>query len=299
MAERTCARCPNTFDVAEGAKGTKSCWCPDCRRSYMREYMRTYQDPQATPCPGCGERMTRKSRTCAACRRAALPVWSRTHRPCLFCEKLFWPSTDNHRCCSASCGNRLAGRVRYRREAERQRALAPPMTGDCQWCWQPVVGFDTGGLRRFCSTACSSARNAHWTQWKATDRCHLPYCYDCGMVGGFNPMAQRRRCEPCQTRFDERRRNASQARRQRVERNGDATIHWTTVGERDAWVCHLCNKKVPKRPGNAADMDGATVDHLLPISRDGEHTWSNVALAHRSCNLSRGAGGETQLRLVG
>jgi 5-methylcytosine-specific restriction endonuclease McrA len=31
----------------------------------------------------------------------------------------------------------------------------------------------------------------------------------------------------------------------------------------------------------------------------GTHTWDNVALAHRSCNLKRGAGGVAQLRLVG
>ena len=47
------------------------------------------------------------------------------------------------------------------------------------------------------------------------------------------------------------------------------------------------------------NMDGATVDHLVPLVQGGEHVWENVALAHRRCNLSRGDRGLAQLRLVG
>ena len=44
------------------------------------------------------------------------------------------------------------------------------------------------------------------------------------------------------------------------------------VFARDAWTCQYC--------GRAAE----NVDHVLPRSRGGEHTWENVVAACRSCN---------------
>lgn len=64
------------------------------------------------------------------------------------------------------------------------------------------------------------------------------------------------------------------------------------IFERDGGICHLCNKKVRRRV--------ATMDHIIPVSLGGPHTRANVALAHHSCNSSKGnrPKGE-QLRLIG
>jgi 5-methylcytosine-specific restriction endonuclease McrA len=42
-----------------------------------------------------------------------------------------------------------------------------------------------------------------------------------------------------------------------------------------------------------------TIDHLIPISEDGEDAPANVQLAHFICNSIRGAGGVVQLALIG
>lgn len=69
--------------------------------------------------------------------------------------------------------------------------------------------------------------------------------------------------------------------------------------ERDGGVCHICGMKVDKRkkPGSRTAKRGdmsryPTVDHIVPISRGGETSWSNVKLAHLSCNSRRGAKGQ-------
>jgi 5-methylcytosine-specific restriction endonuclease McrA len=63
-----------------------------------------------------------------------------------------------------------------------------------------------------------------------------------------------------------------------------------TIYKRDGGRCHICKKLVKKTD--------ASLDHLIPISKGGEHTERNVALAHRRCNSSRGAGRiAAQLRL--
>lgn len=70
------------------------------------------------------------------------------------------------------------------------------------------------------------------------------------------------------------------------------------VFERDGWRCHICRKSVDRRL-SGRDRMGPTLDHLIPLSAGGEHSYANTALAHRSCNSSRGARGAVQLALIG
>jgi 5-methylcytosine-specific restriction endonuclease McrA len=43
---------------------------------------------------------------------------------------------------------------------------------------------------------------------------------------------------------------------------------------RDAWTCQYCGSR----------KSGLTVDHVIPRSRGGQHTWENVVAACRRCN---------------
>lgn len=107
------------------------------------------------------------------------------------------------------------------------------------------------------------------------------------------------RCGQCAHEHRKALSSSAQARRLEVVRSGDEGISWRSVAERDGWSCHLCGRLVRQIAGTAHEPLGATVDHLVPIAAGGLHTWDNVALAHRRCNLKRGAAGIVQLRLVG
>jgi 5-methylcytosine-specific restriction endonuclease McrA len=52
------------------------------------------------------------------------------------------------------------------------------------------------------------------------------------------------------------------------------------VFERDGWKCGICLRPVVK--------EEASVDHIVPIARGGEHSYANVQLAHLSCNKRKG-----------
>lgn len=121
----------------------------------------------------------------------------------------------------------------------------------------------------------------------------------CPGCGGEHRHGNGQRCADCAHDHRKSLRSTAEARRLDAVRAGDQDIHWTLLGERDGWVCHICSKRVPKVAGTAKQPMGATVDHLIPIAHGGEHVWANVALAHRNCNISRGARGVAQLRLVG
>ena len=62
--------------------------------------------------------------------------------------------------------------------------------------------------------------------------------------------------------------------------------------KRDGGICGLCKK--------STTLLDASIDHIIPISRGGPHTWANVQLAHKDCNRRRGVGRlPAQLRLTG
>lgn len=60
-----------------------------------------------------------------------------------------------------------------------------------------------------------------------------------------------------------------------------------TIGNRDNWTCHLC--RLPVDPNGAGERQ-PSVDHLVPRSKGGRNANSNLALAHRGCNMARADG---------
>lgn len=82
------------------------------------------------------------------------------------------------------------------------------------------------------------------------------------------------------------RKNYYSPKRRAIMRRGEEINH-TEVFDAHGWICHLCGMVIDK---NAAKNDWmrVTLDHIIPISRGGEHVWSNVAPAHFRCNMLKG-----------
>lgn len=69
----------------------------------------------------------------------------------------------------------------------------------------------------------------------------------------------------------------------------DKSITLRAVRERDNDICQICGLMV-----NDKDIENGhikrmypTVDHIIPLSKGGSHTWDNVRLAHMSCNAGK------------
>jgi 5-methylcytosine-specific restriction endonuclease McrA len=80
-------------------------------------------------------------------------------------------------------------------------------------------------------------------------------------------------------------RSASHKRRALIKQAAviDALIDIDILYARDHGICSLCGKKVRKTL-KWPDLMCATIDHIVPLTRGGEHSWTNVALAHHRCN---------------
>lgn len=71
------------------------------------------------------------------------------------------------------------------------------------------------------------------------------------------------------------------------------------VFARDGWRCGICGRKVDKRL-KAPNPMRASLDHIVPMSKGGDHLLANVQCAHLRCNVGkRERGGGEQLALVG
>jgi hypothetical protein len=59
------------------------------------------------------------------------------------------------------------------------------------------------------------------------------------------------------------------------------------VFERDEWTCHICSGKIDPKE-RLPSLMAASLDHIIPLSKGGTHTWDNVAASHALCNYSKG-----------
>lgn len=178
-------------------------------------------------------------------------------------------------------------------------STATPNTSVCVQC-----GISLAGRRRdavFCSTFCSDVRRGSRLAEPLSERvCALD---GCDVV--FIPNRAAVRC--CSERHGQihwnrvsraegrqqnapwnERRKAGYHKRRALKRGTQVEdIQPIDIYERDIWLCGLCS--TPVDPDVAwPDRLSASLDHIVPLSKGGTHTYENVQLAHLTCNVSKG-----------
>ena len=72
------------------------------------------------------------------------------------------------------------------------------------------------------------------------------------------------------------------------------------IFERDKWTCNCCGAKSSKSLRGKRHPRAPHLDHIMPVSKGGEHTKENLQLLCRTCNLSKNDGSANdQLLLIG
>jgi hypothetical protein len=72
----------------------------------------------------------------------------------------------------------------------------------------------------------------------------------------------------------------------------------SAIFERDRWRCHLCGRKTRKDLKGQQRPRSPEVDHIVPLSVGGSHTWDNVATSCHECNMKKRNEIRGQLRLA-
>lgn len=236
----------------------------------------------------CGAEITKPRRgkaspRCAACRVVHHKLWVAAHarpsqrvapRPsaCLCGAPLDQSGQMPRRWCSAACRVRVQryGTPLTSRRCLRCNSSFTPKRLDASYCTRQC-----GWLAR----ASARPKNADWAAGHQPIRATA--CMQCAepIVG----RSSRTLCAPCRV---ERRAAAEGAKARR--RYGAHAWPITAVAAFTDGCCHLCGDPVDLSLSGALPL-GPTRDHIEPVSRGGNHDLANLRLAHRICNVRRGA----------
>ena len=182
---------------------------------------------------------------------------------------------------TVSSGKYAAVAAKRRMEIEAR----PPIAATCGWCSGVFNPLRVDAV--FCSTRCSSKR----LDADNPKRCTHSDCDRGVRAKGLCSMHWRRkaRADGRETNpaWDEARKARSHERRARKLGTQVEDIRAIDIYERDIWLCGLC--ATPVDPDSQyPDPMSPSLDHVLPLSRGGTHTYENVQLAHLTCNVSKG-----------
>jgi 5-methylcytosine-specific restriction endonuclease McrA len=136
----------------------------------------------------------------------------------------------------------------------KKQAVSLPEPRTCPVCeklWQPTAKSKT----RYCSTVCVNVSR--------------------GSVGVLQ---------------GDRARYAAKLARRRaaIVSQTIETVDPETVYARDKWVCQLCNRRVNPAIRGVSRW-APSLDHVIPVSKGGAHSYANVQLAHFGCNSAKQA----------
>jgi hypothetical protein len=151
----------------------------------------------------------------------------------------------------------------------------------CEYCSKVWVNKGTTS-KKFCSNQCgkqsriNKRAGATFTKSVKQYSCkscnvlimakHPSYCVDCKQL---NKKIARKKGKQARARSSVKIHNVTSRK----------------VFERDKWRCQLCNIKVQK---NDYLLDNAAeVDHIVPVSLGGVHSYSNVQTLCRKCNQTK------------
>lgn len=92
------------------------------------------------------------------------------------------------------------------------------------------------------------------------------------------------------TEKDRLRSKIAKSRREAKKRGVKAeSVNPIKVFDRDGWRCHICKRKTPKELRGTYKPNAPELDHIVPLSLGGDHTYLNTACCCRSCNGKKGA----------
>lgn len=213
---------------------------------------------------------------------------------CRQCGDVFTKNGNSDR---AFCGEGCKARYRtFYREAKKPIRFAV-YKYSCAFCGKRCTSQSV--VSRYCSTECSSLfqdRAKHPGRFKPRP------CIVCGKQFTPAPRSwQRSHCsEQCSAQTDRKHKRTARVRRKALQRGVSVeSVDPIKVFTRDGWKCKLCGVRTPKAKRGTYHHDAPELDHIIPLSRGGNHSYLNTQCACRSCNAAKGDRPMGQMLLFG
>jgi hypothetical protein len=258
--------------------------CSVCKKQF------TQPNKVGSPSKHCSDECKRQSRL-NSLRKYADKTKVEEAKQCNICGISFTAKGRGSR------GQLYCSSVCARRAENDQRNLQRMNNKQISTCPQCGKMFRNIGGRTYCSHECYLESKRPLEQTSA--------CLICGQE--FNQRGHKLKyCSSlCSTKAQAEvyRRNSTTRRALRVANGNVEMINPKEIFDRDGWRCQLCGKKVDKRlyktKGTARHSNAPSLDHIIPISKGGEHNKANVQCACYLCNCKKGNKVIGQLRMFG
>lgn len=261
----------------------RPCWCDECKLAYQRlwwaDNLDRYKIKYLHSCIMCGKRFTTQKPTSSHCSgkcRGASAV------------RIGY-------CIEPNCNNvyRIQG-TRRRCELHVKRQWSPGRTRSetCRACLRPFTPQPNRRTQICCSTLCWNNLKLQMRWFSRWNVCDLPLCCICDKPTGKGRGSVV--CDECINRRNTEEAMASgannlkNAKRRSATNDGDAGITVAKLRARDGDFCRACGFKIDFDAAQYDDL-APEIDHIVPLAREGTHTWDNVQLLHGRCNRSKGA----------
>lgn len=194
----------------------------------------------------------------------------------------------------ATCGKEFESNLKYKtpkycsRKCHDSHYKRP--NDYCIVCGKPLPK----GRSNYCCEGCRAQVN---NSKYYSDRGYTPHgeltktCIVCGAEFKTYRTAKETCSEDCKVKWRERALHSD--KRLNLINVIDDDITLDKVYEKDNGVCYLCGEKcdysdIEKRKGHAiVHSMYPSIDHVIPLSRGGCHSWDNVRLAHLGCNARK------------
>lgn len=249
----------------------------------------------------------RPPKTCSDCTpspiREKRPRHVRPMRTCQHCGVVYKPK---HVTRITFCSRECSYTAKAGRKALRALESKSPRVAVCAVC---STEFSRPRANKYCSEECRKeiARRKDRTRCAAEKESLTYQCRVCRSAFTRDYGDKRRSycsdiCAAQRKRQAERkykRGRENHRRRARMLGLPYEPVSRIAVAARDSWKCGICRRPI-SRKAKWPDMMCLSLDHIVPMSRGGGHTYSNVQAAHFMCNSLKGAGtADDQLRLIG
>lgn len=152
-------------------------------------------------------------------------------------------------------------------------------------------------LNTICSDQCKEARKLELSRLCRERKDRYANCILCGNQFKLGKSLRYKFCsDECCKKYGtiyrreytktHKRQRANPGHRQRAIKNGVVYmyINRIKVFKRDKWICQICGKKLSEKNIGTNKHNAPELDHIIPLSRGGPHTYSNVQCACRKCN---------------
>lgn len=227
---------------------------------------------------------------------------------CEYCGENYSARNKNQKYCSVSCGTKGSKSYEVIKNKEYIKS--------CKICKKEFFGTANS---KFCSSECENSQYAHEcehckTHFKSKQKIRMfcskecaqehlikneCFCTNCGeRFMGDNRRANKfcsRKCfyefigaKPSELGSESSGRYSGISHIKRAKKHGVAYeyIKPIDIYKRDNFKCGICNGDIDMNLPHPHPMS-ASIDHIIPISVGGTHTWDNVQSAHLTCNIKK------------